>query len=611
MVNAPNLNAVAKNPNIVPFVVLGEKIGAMQAQILKRNKVHRLSITLSGKTVSDSRAVDVIKSAVLKGLLGELISQEVSYVNATAIAEQLGVKTVVSTETKPQAGYPWTDYINVALETEGQLNFKRAIEGTIFGRNELRITKFDDLSIDLPPGKDMLLFNNEDKPGVLKRVAEKLAAGNVNILHFSLGRTKMGNDAMCAIVTNEPVPKDIVKDIENLEDVYNVTPIKLKTSLDPALIKVGGSGVGPRSDSGVPSMGRDCPATRPRNPEFSSGPCKKRPGWSLSELRTDTMGRSHRSSLGKNRLKQAITQTKKILGIPEDYLVGIVPASDTGAYEMAMWNMLGERPIDACHWESFGKGWHADAINHLGLQDITTEFTAEYGKLPDLTSTNKDHDILFTFNGTTSGVRVPNLDWISDDRTGLTFNDATSAAFAMDIDWSKVDVTTYSWQKVLGGEGAHGVLILSPRAVERLESFTPADRPLPKIFRMTKKGKVDLSIFEGATINTPSMLCVEDYLDALDWAESIGGLSGLIKKSKRNLSVLERYVSNNSNWIQFLCQDTATRSNTSVCLTLPMLDAKQVKEFVALLDHEGVAYDIGAYRDAPAGLRIWLWRYCR
>ncbi len=606
VMNAPNLNAAAKNAAIVPFVALSEKIGAIQAQILKRNKVHRLTITLSGKTVSDSKAVDVMKSAVLKGLLGELISQEVSYVNASAIAEQLGVKTVVSTESKPQAGYPWTDYINVALETEGQLNFKRDIEGTVFGRNELRITKIDDLSIDLPPGNNMLLFNNEDKPGVLKRVAEKLADADVNLMHFSLGRTTMGKDAMCAIVTNGPVPKDIVKDIERLEDVYNVTPIKLKASLDPAFMKLSGGSAGSRAGSGAgPSMGRDCPATRPSNPEFSSGPCKKRPGWSLSELRTDTMGRSHRSSVGKKRLKQAISQTKNILGIPDDYLVGIVPASDTGAYEMAMWNMLGERPIDACHWESFGKGWHADAINHLGLQDTTREFTAEYGKLPDLASTNKDHDILFTFNGTTSGVRVPDLDWIADDRTGLTFNDATSAAFAMDIDWSKVDVTTYSWQKVLGGEGAHGVLILSPRAVERLESFTPDNRPLPKIFRMTKKGKVDLSIFEGATINTPSMLCVEDYIDALEWAEDIGGLGGLIKKSKRNLNVLERYVSNNSNWIQFLCEDAATRSNTSVCLTLPKLDAKQVKEFVALLDHEGVAYDIGAYRDAPAGLRIW------
>jgi phosphoserine aminotransferase len=256
--------------------------------------------------------------------------------------------------------------------------------------------------------------------------------------------------------------------------------------------------------------------------------------------------------LGKSRLKYSIDETKRILGVPKDYLCGIVPASDTGAYEMAMWTMLGERPVDACYWESFGKGWNDDAIKHLGLKDTTTSIYADYGKVPDFSRTNSDHDILFTFNGTTSGARVPNLDWISKDRKGLTFNDATSAAFAMDMDWSKVDVTTYSWQKVLGGEGAHGVLILSPRAVQRLESYVPK-RPLPKIFRMTKKDKdgalkIDKAIFQGDTINTPSMLCVEDYIDALEWAESVGGLQGLIKKSKGNLAVLEKFVANNE-WI--------------------------------------------------------------
>ena len=241
-----------------------------------------------------------------------------------------------------------------------------------------------------------------------------------------------------------------------------------------------------------------------QSPHFSSGPCKKRPGWTPSSLRTDVLGRSHRSSLGKARLKHSLQETRRILGLPDDYLVGIVPGSDTGAYEMAMWNMLGERPIDVCHWESFGKGWLEDTVSHLGLQESTTEFTAPYGQLPDLASTNPDHDVLFTYNGTTSGVRVPDLDWVSDDRKGLTFNDATSAAFAMDIDWDKSDVTTFSFQKALGGEGAHGMMILSPRAVDRLESFD-AKRPLPKIFRMVKKGKLDRSIFEGATINTPSV----------------------------------------------------------------------------------------------------------
>jgi len=322
----------------------------------------------------------------------------------------------------------------------------------------------------------------------------------------------------------------------------------------------------------------------------------------------DSLGRSHRSKLGKSRLKKAIEDTKRILGVPADYLVGIVPASDTGAYEMAMWNLLGPKPVDVCYWESFGQGWKDDLVKHLGLTEGTREFKADYGSLPDLGATSPDSDILFTFNGTTSGVRVPNLDWISDNRTGLTLNDATSAAFAMNIDWKKVDVTTYSWQKVLGGEGAHGVLILSPRAVERLQTFQ-SKRPLPKIFRMVKKDKegklkVDAGIFQGDTINTPSMLCVEDYIDALEWTDSIGGQPALISRSLANLGVLEKFVEQNS-WIQFLAKDKAIRSNTSVCLTLPKLNKDQVKKFVGLLETEGIAYDIGSYRDAPDGLRIW------
>lgn len=302
----------------------------------------------------------------------------------------------------------------------------------------------------------------------------------------------------------------------------------------------------------------------------------------------------------------AISETKRILGVPDDYLVGIVPASDTGAYEMAMWNMLGARNVDVCHWESFGKGWFGDAISHLKLRDTVevNEITADYGELPDLTQTNPDHDICFTFNGTTSGVRVPDgAEFISDDRTGLTLCDATSACFAMDMPWEKLDVTTYSWQKVLGGEGGHGVLVLSPRAVERLESYTPENRPLPKIFRLTKKGKVEAGVFKGATINTPSMLAVEDYIDALTWADSIGGVAGLKQLSLDNLGVLDSFVAKND-WIDFLAKDPATRSSTSVCLTLD-LTADQIKAFVSLLDKENVALDIGGYRDAPPSIRIW------
>mmetsp|Transcript_14911 Transcript_14911/g.27488 ORF Transcript_14911/g.27488 Transcript_14911/m.27488 type:complete len:404 (-) Transcript_14911:203-1414(-) len=345
------------------------------------------------------------------------------------------------------------------------------------------------------------------------------------------------------------------------------------------------------------------PTAKPSSPEFSSGPCKKRPGWSTDVYKTAPVGRSHRSKIGKAKLAQAIEDTRRILGIPADYRIGIVPASDTGAIEMAMWSMLGPKPVDLCHWESFGKGWLTDVKAHLKLENVN-EVTAGYGELPDLSKTNKDHDIVFTWNGTTSGVCVPNADWIAADRTGLTFNDATSAAFAMDIDWSKVDVTTYSWQKVLGGEGAHGMLILSPRAIERLESFSPENRPLPKIFRLMNKGKFDEALFKGSTINTPSMICVEDYLDALGWVESIGGLPALIKRSNANLGEVETAVAKLP-WLNFLAKDPASRSSTSVCLTIDGMDGDKVKKMVAWLDSEDVAYDIGAYRDAPDGLRIW------
>ncbi|MGD1934822.1 MAG: phosphoserine transaminase [Candidatus Phaeomarinobacter sp.] len=350
------------------------------------------------------------------------------------------------------------------------------------------------------------------------------------------------------------------------------------------------------------------PGIRPANPNFSSGPCAKRPGWSLSKLEDACLGRSHRSKPGKAKLAQAIDLTRSVLGIPDDYKIGIVPASDTGAVEMAMWSLLGERPVDMMAWESFGSGWVTDVIKQLKL-DTARKIEADYGDLPDLSTVNPAHDVVFTWNGTTSGVRVPNADWIAADREGLTICDATSAAFAQDLDWAKLDVTTYSWQKVLGGEAAHGMLILSPRAVERLESYTPA-WPLPKIFRLTKGGKLIEGIFKGETINTPSMLCVEDYIDALEWAQSIGGLKGLMARADSNLEALTKWV-DDTPWVDFLCKDVANRSNTSVCLTIvdPSLTAEQQaaasKKLASLLDAEGVAYDIGAYRDAPAGLRIW------
>lgn len=353
------------------------------------------------------------------------------------------------------------------------------------------------------------------------------------------------------------------------------------------------------------------PDVRPANPHFSSGPCAKRPGWTLEALSDAALGRSHRAKIGKAKLKQAIDLTREILEVPADYRIGIVPASDTGAVEMALWSLLGARGVDMLAWESFGAGWVTDVVKQLKLADVR-RLEADYGELPDLAKVDFDRDVVFTWNGTTSGVRVPNADFIPADRKGLTICDATSTAFAQALDFAKLDVVTFSWQKVLGGEGAHGVLILSPRAVERLESYQPA-WPLPKIFRMTKGGKLIEGIFTGETINTPSMLCVEDYIDALLWARSVGGLKALIARADANADVIHRFVAAND-WIANLAAAPETRSNTSVCLRIvdaavSALDADAqaafAKGMVALLDKEGVAFDIGHYRDAPSGLRIW------
>ncbi|MEO4041440.1 phosphoserine transaminase [Hoeflea sp. CAU 1731] len=353
------------------------------------------------------------------------------------------------------------------------------------------------------------------------------------------------------------------------------------------------------------------PDVRPVNPRFSSGPCAKRPGWSPEALSDAALGVSHRGKAGKAKLKQAIDLTREVLGVPDDYLVGIVPASDTGAVEMALWSLLGARGVHMVAWESFGSGWVTDVVKQLKLDDVK-KLEADYGELPDLSKIEFDRDVVFTWNGTTSGVRAPNGDFIPDNREGLTICDATSAAFAQALPFEKLDVVTFSWQKALGSEGGHGMLILSPRAVERLESYTPA-WPLPKIFRLTKGGKLIADIFEGATINTPSMLCVEDYLDALNWAKRIGGLSALLARADANFAAIDNFVEK-TGWIANLATDPATRSNTSVCLkivhpavaSLPADEqATFAKGIVAHLDKEGVARDIGAYRDAPAGLRIW------
>ncbi len=353
------------------------------------------------------------------------------------------------------------------------------------------------------------------------------------------------------------------------------------------------------------------PIVKPNVPLFSSGPCAKRPGWSVEALKGALIGRSHRAAPGKKKLQDVMNRHRALLGIPADYKIAIVPASDTGAVEMAMWSMLGARGVDIVAWESFGTEWLKDVTTQLKLPDVR-EFTAAYGLLPDLAQVDTDRDVIFTWNGTTSGVRVPNADWVKADRQGLTICDATSAVFAYDMPWDKLDVVTWSWQKVLGGEAAHGMLVLSPRAVQRLESYKPA-WPLPKIFRMTKGGKLNEEIFEGSTINTPSMLCVEDCIDSLKWAESVGGLPALMKRCQENLALIEEWVAT-SDWIDFLPQDKATRSHTSICLTVKdawfKAQPKEAQEallktLVKTLDEENIGKDVGSYRDAPAGLRIW------
>jgi phosphoserine aminotransferase len=358
-------------------------------------------------------------------------------------------------------------------------------------------------------------------------------------------------------------------------------------------------------------MTTQMPGVRPAIPHFSSGPCAKRPGWSLQALTDAALGRSHRAKLGKGKLKRAIDLTREVLQVPADYRIGIVPASDTGAVEMALWSLLGARPVTMLTWESFGEGWVSDVTKELKLKDVTV-LKAPYGKLPDLAKVDWSTDVVFTWNGTTSGVRVPNGDWIAADRQGLAICDATSAAFAQRLDWAKLDVATFSWQKALGGEAAHGMLILSPRAVARLESYKPP-WPLPKIFRMTKGNKLNEAIFEGETINTPSMLCVEDYLDTLGWAKQIGGLDALVARADANTKALADWV-RRTPWVEFLARDPAIRSNTSVCLEIvdPAVtklpaDAQGAfaKSLTALIEKEGAGYDLAYYRDAPPGLRIW------
>ena len=645
VVNASNLSFLSR-PELTPATQLAERLGSLQAQLMGvGGKLKRIGLVLEGPLVGSASAASALKTAVLKGLLSVTHGAgAITWVNVAPLAAELGIE--VSERVSPKA----TNYLNTVTVTfESESGESRTTTAAVQSNNDVRLVAIDGFNVDIFPGGEMLFFKNEDKPGVLARVTAILGKHAINIAHFGLGRATAtaGGDALGVIVTDAPVPVAVQADIAALDAVKQLLTASLPAA--PSATPVGVAfGFGLRDDfaaSGVRTAhGAPKPTLRPSSASFGSGPTKKRPGWTVQALAGAAIGRSHRSKLGKDKLKHALDKTRELLALPPGYHVGIVPASDTGAFEMAMWSLLGPRPVDSIHFESFGSGWQTDLSKQLKLKDHV-ELTAPYGKLPDLTKVRKNADVLFTWNGTTSGVMVPNADWISADREGLTFADATSAVFSQPVDFPKCDVVTYSWQKVLGGEGAHGMLILSPRAVQRLESYVPP-WPMPKIFRMTKKGKFDESIFKGDTINTPSvrengsevtrgariqaltlrvstrrfaprrfcasavtpppppqMICVEDYLDSLAWAEASGGVAGLSAKSNKNLEIVEQFVKDND-WVHFLCADKATRSNTSICLTLDLAPEK-VKALTVLLEKEQVAFDIGSYRDAPAGLRIW------
>ncbi|KAJ0395777.1 hypothetical protein ATCC90586_003756 [Pythium insidiosum] len=622
VVNAPNIDFGRREEHL-PFLSLAEKLGSMQAQLMSDSRLARVLVISEGRRLTSEDLSGQLVSGVLKGLLSHMLEEEVTFANAKQLGEIMGIQVVEHKhEEVPSSSF--ANLLTVVFESEGGATTK--ISGTVFGKSQLRLVGFNDLSMDAIPSGSMLLFSNNDEPGVLCSVTSVLAQNEINIGCFGLAREDLGGHAVGVLNVDDPIPDHVIDELEALGKVANVRRVNLlelqatpgsrwERFLQPKDDDATANGDDGAVDAGQAAAEGDGvtvvvrhkkPAVKPASPNFGSGPCKKRPGYSLAKISDVCLGRSHRSALGKGLLEEAIIRSKKILGLPEDYLLGIVPASDTGAFEMAMWNMLGPRPVDVCYWESFGQQWFKDATTELRLENVT-ELSAPFGEIADLSKTNPAHDILFTWNGTTSGVRVPNADWIASDREGLVFNDATSAAFAMDMPWDKIDVCTFSWQKVLGGEGAHGVLILSPRAVERLESFVPENRPMPKIFRLTnpKTGKLAKGIFEGSTINTPSMLCVEDYLDALRWAESVGGVPGLMAISQRNLKVVEDFVRDNSRWIRFLAANKEIRSSTSVCLQFDGLSKDEVKQLTKLLEREQVAVDINSYRDAPPGIRIW------
>ncbi|OQR82308.1 phosphoserine aminotransferase [Achlya hypogyna] len=581
IVNAPNLDLQTHSVR-PPYALLAEKLGSLQAQLLTTEKISKVRVAAQGKEVF-AIAPNVLRSAVCLGLGRHLLEQEVTPDAALGFVHARGISTDEHTQEDLDRDLHYTNVVSVTCVLDDGTS--RTVTGTVFGTNQLRLVQYDALNLDAILSGSMVFFQNTDKPGVLHAVTQVLAKHQVNIGCFGLGRT--AGHAVGVLNVDDSPPAAVIDELAAMDQLTNVRLVNL---LDMPLA--------------LPSP-LNVPAIKPASKHFGSGPCKKHAGYRLEGLPTRTLGRSHRSTIGKQVLADAIAKTRAVLQLPDDYVCGIVPASDTGAFEMAMWNLLGPKPVAMCYWDAFGKGWHHDAVNELRLPDVKT-FAAPYGELPPLHEVPMDHDVCFTWNGTTSGVCVPDGDWIAADRTGLVFNDATSAAFAMEMPWDKIDVCTFSWQKVLGGEGGHGMLVLSPRALERLATFHPTDRPMPKIFRLKNaKGEVGMDLFQGSTINTPSMLCVEDYIDALDWAAAQGGVAGLSAKASRNLGVIEAFVEANADWIGFLAKDKATRSKTSVCLQLPHANKAQLKAIQAILEANDVAVDIGSYKDAPPGLRIW------
>ncbi len=506
VVNATTNLAMFSRPDLAPLTSLAERMGSLQAQLMK-GKLLRVTLGVAGPLVSDPAVASAMKTAVLRGLLGVTHGAgAVTWVNVSSLAAELGVN--IEERVSPKSGN-YTNQLTVSFEADGG-EPPRVLSAALFsssreGANTARLVSFDGYSVDINPVGDMLFFNNEDKPGVLSRITAVLGKAGINIAHFGLGRHRVGGSALGILSCDSPVPPEVLRELSGLPNVH-----RLATASLPGVGAEGGSeasaaapGSSVAAAGVVTTGGMPRPSARPSSPNFGSGPTKKRPGWTLGALSGACLGRSHRSKAGKEKLARAIDMTRDMLALPKGYLCGIVPASDTGAYEMAMWSLLGPKGVDSVHFESFGSGWHTDLTKQLKIKDVV-EHTAPYGQLPDLGKVSKDRDVLFTWNGTTSGVMVPNANWIAEDRTGLTLADCTSAVFSQPVDFAKCDVVTYSWQKVLGGEGAHGMLILSPRAVDRLQSYVPP-WPLPKIFRMTKKGKVEEGIFKGDTINTPSV----------------------------------------------------------------------------------------------------------